>query len=336
MPKKKKRRRRDPSRFLSMVILIIAVLVIFEGKLLINIFSRETIQSQLNTQLEELFAEGETETQEETEEPRQTETQTEPQATVAVKSSAIVPEQSTPVDDSYFSDAVFIGDSRVEGFRNQSGITQGTFLTGVGMETVSVLEKPYISTPNGMVTVPEAMSGTDYGKIYIMLGTNDLGEPDFNDFKDHYRTCLTELKKLAPNAIIYVMSVAYVEEEKALANQYGSYVNNENIDAVNEKILELCEEEGYHYLDINEALSDGNGSLITDATSDGIHLYDTYCKIWLDYLKTHYVTEEESQTQTEDETESDGLSTQPQSDSQESQSEEESSESETQSDTSTL
>lgn len=316
MPKKKKRRRQEPGRFLSMIILVITVLVIFEGKLLVNIFKKETIQGQVSAQLSELFAEGETESETQTEPPIQTEPQTESQMSSA-ESGAIVPEQAMPVDDSYFSDAVFIGDSRVEGFRNQSGITQGTFLTGVGMETVSIFETPYISTPSGMVTVYQAMSDTDYGKIYIMLGTNDLGEPDFNDFKTHYRTCLAELKRLAPDAIIYVMGVAYVEEEKAVANQYGTYVNNSNIDAVNEKILELCEEEGYYYLDINEALSDGNGALTEDATSDGIHLYDTYCKIWLDYLKTHYVSadsitstsesesESESQPQKETETETD-------------------------------
>ena len=49
-----------------------------------------------------------------------------------------IKKQATPVDDSYFSDAVFIGDSRVEGFHMQSGITQGTFLTGVGMNCVAM------------------------------------------------------------------------------------------------------------------------------------------------------------------------------------------------------
>lgn len=294
MPKKKKRRRQDPARLLSAVILIIAVLVIFEGRLLINIFKKETIHAQVTAQLDELFADGETETEKQTEAPRETERQTEVSAKTGPQSDAMVSAQPTPVDDSYFSDAVFIGDSRVEGFRNQSGITQGTFLTGVGMETVSIFETPYIATPTGTQTVFQALENTDYKKAYIMLGTNDLGEPDFNDFKDHYRTCLAELKKAEPDAIIYVMAVAYVEEAKAVANQYGSYVNNANIDAVNKKILELCEEEGYYYVDINEALSDGNGGLIADATSDGIHLYDTYCKLWLDYLKSHYIPAEDA------------------------------------------
>lgn len=78
------------------------------------------------------------------------------------------------------------------------------------------------------------------------------------------------------------------------------------------KILELCEEQGYHYININEVLSDGNGALTEGATSDGVHMYDTYCKIWLEYLKDHYILEEtpaesttpEAETQTESQTES--------------------------------
>lgn len=308
MPNYKKRKRQNTGRFLNIVILIIVFLVIFEGKLLVNVFKKETFQAQITAQLGELFARTEPET--ETEEPPQTETQTEPQTEAPPKSSAIVQAQSTPVDDSYFSDAVFIGDSRVEGFRNQSGITQGTFLTGVGMDTSSIFETPYIATESGMVTAFQAMYNTDYKKVYIMLGTNDLGEPDFNDFKEHYRVCLSELKKLAPDAIFYVMSVAYVEEDKLAGSEYGSYVNNANIKEVNEKILELCEENGYYYVDINEVLSNGNDALIKDASSDGIHMYENYCKLWLNYLKNHYITadqpssESESQKKSGSETES--------------------------------
>jgi len=141
---------------------------------------------------------------------------------------------------------------------------------------------------NEYITVYQALINTHYKKVYVMLGTNDLGEPDFNDFKENYRVCLGEIKKLAPDAIIYVISVAYVEEAKV---EDSTYVNNRNIDAVNEKILELCESEGYYYVDINEVLSNGNHSLTEGATSDGVHMYDSYCKIWLEYLKNHYVPE---------------------------------------------
>ena len=42
-----------------------------------------------------------------------------------------VPE-SEAVEDTYFEDAVFLGDSRTEGFRLYSGLKTGTYLCGVG------------------------------------------------------------------------------------------------------------------------------------------------------------------------------------------------------------
>ena len=293
MPHQRKRKRQNPGRFLNMLILIFIVLIVFEGNLLINIFQKDGLKSQINSQIDELLAdsrskEKETETTVQTETPAMTEPQTEP---VPVN-SAIVPEQPVPVDDSYFSDAVFIGDSRMEGFRNQSGITQGTFLTGVGMDVSNIFDTPYINLYNEQITVFQALYNTNYKKVYVMLGTNNLGEPDFDDFKDKYRVCLGEIRKMLPDAIIYVISVAYVEESKV---EDTTYVNNQNIDTVNDKILELCEDTGYYFVNINEVLSVGNHSLVEGATSDGVHMYETYCKIWLDYLKNHYFSEEDIQ-----------------------------------------
>lgn len=301
MSQQKKRRQRRPGRFLSILILVFAVLVVFEGKLLISIFSKETLENQVSAEVSELLKDSTPETDTETttdtalaetEETPETK-QTEP----PIVSEAVVPKQSVAVDDSFFSDAAFIGDSRMEGFRNQSGISEGTFLTGVGMNVGDIFSTQYINMYNEMITVYQALYNTGYKKIYIMLGTNNLGEPDFDNFKEKYRVCLGEIKKQVPSAEIYVMSVVYVEESKVTT---GDYVNNKNISAVNEKILELCEENDYHYLNVNEVLSDGNQALIEGASSDGIHIYEKYCKIWLDYLRTHYISDSaSSSTETE-------------------------------------
>ena len=56
----------------------------------------------------------------------------------------------------------------------------------------------------------------------------------------------------------YVSAVPYVEEAKV---QTGDYVNNTNIDTVNQIILEICSANGYYYLNPNEVLSNGNGAL---------------------------------------------------------------------------
>lgn len=220
--------------------------------------------------------------------------------TVANPSSpAIVHEVEPPVDDSYFSDAVFIGDSRMEGFRNASGITQGRFFTSVGMSLASMTSGEVIQTADGNITVAAALSGGSYNKIYIMLGTNDLGEYDWDMFRDGFISVTQRFQEIQPDAIFYICSVIYVEESKVTS---GDYINNANVDKINSILLDICEEQGYYYLDLNEFLTNGYGSLIEGATSDGVHIYPEYCEQMLDYLKSHYVAvpeEEEPETETE-------------------------------------
>lgn len=285
-------KRPDSGRFLSILILVVVVLLVFEGRVLINLFSEKGIKKQLEAQLSEALEGTIEETEAPTEAPVQTEKQTEPMTEAPKKpaeplSDAVVPEQPVPVDDSYFADAVFIGDSRVEGFKSQSGITTGTFLTGVGMNVTSIYDTPYITTSEGSVTVFDALTYQPYGKIYIMLGTNELGAYDFNEFESHYKAVLEQIQAIQPNAIIYVMGVIYVDESLV---ETSDYVNNANVNTVNEHILKICEEDNFHYINLNEVFDDGTDSLLPGAAIDGIHLYERYCVMWLDYLKNHYVS----------------------------------------------
>ena len=49
MAEQKKKKRRNPTgRFLHVLILIVAILVIFEGRMVINIFTRHGIKAQMN------------------------------------------------------------------------------------------------------------------------------------------------------------------------------------------------------------------------------------------------------------------------------------------------
>ncbi len=201
-------------------------------------------------------------------------------------STAIVQKMSTPVDDSYFSDAVFIGDSRMQGFQKASGITQGTFFTSVGMNLSKMAKEAIIPAYDGSnITVAAALSGGTYNKIYIMLGANDLGEYDWNHFYEGFIAVTKRFREIQPNAAIYVCSCIYVDESKVTT----SYVNNANVEKINSLLLQICEEQGYHYIDFNEFLTNGYGALKSEASSDGVHLYGEYCQQMLTYLKNHYV-----------------------------------------------
>ncbi len=217
--------------------------------------------------------------------------------TEAIDDPSVVPEQNESVDDSYFSDAVFIGDSRMEGFRNASGITQGDFLTSVGM-TLTSLSTETVSTSEGQITVYQGLSGKQYGKIYLMLGANDLGFYPMSDFLSVATGALETIHELQPNAVIYICNVIYVEESKVTTE----YVNNANVQTVNGYLLEACQDLSYcYYINLNEIFSDGYHQLISGASADGVHLNPEYLEQMLEYLKSHYIvwdsTEEEAETE---------------------------------------
>lgn len=336
--KKRKRKRQQDSIVLQLLIIVIAVLVIFEGKLVITMISHHAVMNQAGAVTEHNTKESDSSDQTESFDQAQISDQSqnvhsntsaagqdatlaglpqntgvtaipETEQTVPTVSNpdspAIVPKSAEPVDDSYFSDAVFIGDSRMEGFRNASGITQGQFFTSVGMSTSKMASQPIISTADGNITVAAALSGGHYNKVYIMLGANDLGEYDWDSFHDLFVSATNRFREIQPDAIFYICSCIYVEESKVTT---GSYVNNTNVDTINSILLQICEEQGFYYLDLNEFLSNGYGSLIDGASSDGVHIYEKYCKQMLDYLKNHYITidtvsDELSSTEVETETE---------------------------------
>lgn len=202
-----------------------------------------------------------------------------------IDSPAVVKEVSPSVDDSYFSDAVFIGDSRMQGFQNTSGITQGDFLTSVGLGTDGMSDQT-ISTAEGNISVYQGLSGKQYKKIYLMLGTNDLGYYPWEDFKPNFTNVIEQFHKLQPDALIYICSVIYVEESKIST----SYDNNENVSKINGYLLEVAEEKDYcYYINLNEIFTNGYGSLLEGASPDGIHLEAPYCQQMLAFLKSHYV-----------------------------------------------
>ena len=83
------------------------------------------------------------------------------------------------VDDSWFEDAVFLGDSRTEGLQLYSGITTGTFFWEWGMSVFKVDDTGHrkVVVNGEKMTLMEALSTGTWNKVYIMLGINDLGYP---------------------------------------------------------------------------------------------------------------------------------------------------------------
>lgn len=201
-----------------------------------------------------------------------------------------VPETEA-VEDTYFDNAIFLGDSRTEGLFLYSGLKTGHPYTAVGATVESVFTKKNFQTESGgKVPILDAMAGQACDKVYIMLGINELGWTKTETFHDQYAKLIDRVREDHPDAKIALQSIPPVSAKQEAKK---TYVNNARILAYNEVIRTLAEETQCYFLDVASCLT-VDGVLPAKQTTDGIHFNTAGCKIWLDYLRTHSLETENS------------------------------------------
>ncbi len=194
--------------------------------------------------------------------------------------------ESEPVDDSYFADVVFLGDSRTEGFKLYSGLRQGTFIYSVGATVDTVFNKPAWKVGNRKVPLLDAIEPIQPGKVYVMLGVNELGWVRTSKFHDRYSDLVDRLRADHPDVQIVLQSILPVSAEQEAKH---TYVNNTRIREYNQIIRQVADEKSCWYADVAEAVTGADGCLLPDISFDGVHLNQSGCRLWLDYLRTHTV-----------------------------------------------
>lgn len=209
----------------------------------------------------------------------------------AAAASSIEPVQSTGTEssaasadaESWFDDAVFIGDSRTMGLENVGGLGDATFYAVEGLMVSTAYTKADIRLNGNLVTVMQAMQNSRFDKVYIMLGVNELGWSSPTAFEDGYRKMITDIKACQPGAAIYLQAILPVTAAKSAEGVY----TNDKIAAYNRQIQQIAGEEQAVYLPVDTAVANQDGMLPDDAASDGVHLNAKYCGIWRDYLVGH-------------------------------------------------
>lgn len=193
------------------------------------------------------------------------------------------------VDNSYFEDAAFIGDSRTDGFLLYSGIGCGANLTSNGLSIFQLAEKKALTIQGETYTLLEALALEQYGKVYLSLGINELGYFDDEGFYRSYCEAIDAIRSLQPNAVIYIQGLIPLNEEVIAQTGGRSYLTNEHLRVYNDLMRQAAEEKQVVFLDLYSAFADEDGALPAEASRDGIHLLSDWCKQWLAYLQTHTV-----------------------------------------------
>lgn len=183
-----------------------------------------------------------------------------------------------PVEVNWFDDALFIGDSRTVGLRDYTDLSEhGEFYCETSLTIYKVLEKEF----KGKGTIPEVLAEKDFKKIYLMVGINELGTGTTETYLEKYTQVVNTLRELEPEAVIYVQGVMRVSEEKSSQDEI---YNNQNINARNNAIATLADNEKIFYIDVNDAVCDEQGALNAEYTYDQIHLLGKYNGLWKEFL----------------------------------------------------
>lgn len=199
------------------------------------------------------------------------------------KSEETTPKKSTNVK---FDETVaFIGDSRTQGFIMYNGLKDVQDYSYVGLMVDTAISKKFVKTSKGeKITLLEDMKGKNIKRVYIMLGVNELGWSYPQVFKSKYKELIKEIRKIKPDAQIYVQSIIPVTKSR---DKSDKYFNNTRIEQYNKLIKEVALEENVEYLDVQSALTNSEGYLPEETSPDGIHIGKSYCEKWLEYLKNN-------------------------------------------------
>ncbi len=190
----------------------------------------------------------------------------------------------TMAPEGYFNDALIIGDSRTEGMRLCADIPGATYFCSVGMGVTGAFYEAVSVDGIGTVTLDSLLAAKQFGKVYIMLGINDIGG-DIDTIASRFGSLLEKIQAAQPDALIIIEANLRVT---AGYNTFG--VNNERIDKYNELISHYADNEKIFYLDVNPLFDDGTGKALNPSLSpDGLHVPGAQYVEWANWIMNHAV-----------------------------------------------
>lgn len=190
------------------------------------------------------------------------------------------------VTESYFDDALFIGDSRTVGIKKYTDLGNASFYSETGMSIYNIFDKKLLepTISDEKKSLEDVLTENTYGKIYLMVGINELGRGTADTYFAEYSKVIERIRQLQPEAIIFIEGNMNVTKEKS---DNDPIFNNVNIGIRNAKIAALANQKDIFYIDINEVVTDDEGYLMDEYTFDDVHLKAKYYSIWKEFLLAH-------------------------------------------------
>lgn len=183
-------------------------------------------------------------------------------------------------DESFFDDALFIGDSRMVSSAYYARLGKADYFTDVGMNVFQMFSVTASDDNFDATDLTTLLQNRTYKKIFIMLGINECGYP-MSSLLSAYQEDIDTLKRLQPDATIYLLKVYGVSRSVA---ESASYFSPQRLQEVNDGIAGLADGKKVHCLDASRLYCDDEGYMKEEYTSDGVHPYAKDAALFAQWL----------------------------------------------------
>ncbi len=198
--------------------------------------------------------------------------------------------------ENWFSDAVFVGDSIMLGWKNYNNamlgtnpnffgqthfLCEGSYGAGHALEPVSSTSlHPLYQGQQRLLWDSIQMMGAK--KAFICFGLNDVAIYGVEGTANNFRTLCENITSSSPDTKIYIISAMYLISDSGMKK-----LTNENLRKLNGLLRGLCDEKGYSFVDIASHLVGPDGYLKPEYCSDNyVHQTNNAYKVWAEILRS--------------------------------------------------
>ena len=202
-------------------------------------------------------------------------------------------EETEDAGEDYIDETLFLGDSNTARMRLYGYISYDNSVASVGMAARSIESYACakFSGYSSYKTMPEAVALMQPRRVLITFGTNDVSSSlTAEKFVENYKSGIQAVQEAYPSVDIIINSIPPIGKQHS-----NSDMSQSQIDAYNKAIVQMCEDNGWKYLNSAEVLKGTDGYAKSGyVDSDGIHLTRTALDALFDYIRTHsYITEDD-------------------------------------------
>lgn len=222
---------------------------------------------------------------------------------VCAEVGTILPE-TADAGRSYVDETLFIGDSNTARYllyANETGtaftsLDNNIGVVSMGVGSITSLKCEKFKGSSAMYTVPDAVAMLKPKRIIICYGTNNLSgsSTDATNYIKTYLQGLQAIQTAWPYCDIIVSAIPPLDRQRENTN-----LTMTQVDAYNAALVQMCEENGFKFLNSIEVLrDDATGWAKKDYTlSDGVHLSKEAVTAYFTYVRTHAYAAEDRRPQ---------------------------------------